>query len=388
MLAATRAAWLGVRRRPLRTLLTAVSLLIGVCTLVLVEGSSATIEQAMVQRAVLLSGPRTTVAVPLLAPDTTFDAVDWEAQIGRATADLGARVARLDRYGSINLTGADETVVAVDLVAAGSGLTGIRPFEVVDGTWFGADPLVPQLVLNRAARASLAAPAPQLALATRDGLGRLPALAVGVVDDGELSPVAYVATADAAALRRAGLVPVSRSVLVFAPEADQAELAARVTTLAATMGREASVGEITRIDQVDSFGDQLTTARDVFLAIALMALLVGSLGILNIGLATLHERAEEVALRRALGASRARVALMLVLESQLVAVVASVAAIGITTALVPVVLERLSAVPIDAPGLPVSAIAAGIAASMVAALVGSAAPSIKAARAPIASLLR
>ncbi len=52
--------------------------------------------------------------------------------------------------------------------------------------------------------------------------------------------------------------------------------------------------EVVRVDQEDEMARQLRSIALVFSIVAALSLVVGALGILNIGLATLRERGDEV----------------------------------------------------------------------------------------------
>lgn len=388
-----RIAWQGVRRRPLRSSLTAVSLLIGVMTVVLVQGSSALVQSATVRQAILANGPGTTMRVVLNETPGPAAAQEdwWLAHLKAVTADVEGRTAVTDSYPGITVVAENQDAVSLEMSVVSPSLREIRPFRVVSGSWFPAKPtssLAPEVVLNRTAGSLVDPSAGRVWLSTREGLGRIHVQITGIVDDGTGAPTAYLATGSAATLRRGGLVPAQRSLLVSSPSVSQTELRARVMGLGARSGRAAELGEVTRVDAVDQYADQLSTTRDIFLLIAVLSLLVGALGILNIGLATLKERAEELALRRALGATRRQILYVVLLESQLVALSAACCAVLMANLCVPLMLRRLSTTPVEFTGLPLTAVAIGVAASSLAALAGAAAPSIRAVRVPIATLLR
>ncbi len=382
-------AWLGVRRRALRSLLTAASLLIGVVTVVLVQGSGTLVQTATTERALLSAGPATTLGVPIDQPVRGLpdDQQWWTDRVRAATADSGARVAAVDRYSSASFVRAGAALPAMDLLAVGDGFRAIRPVRVQRGTWLGGPTLAPQVVVNVSGWSSLGAGG-GVDLSTRDGFGSLRMQVVGVVDDGVSDPTAYVSRASAPAMSRAGLEPVTRSLLVASSRLDGETLTTRLRSIGQFSVRSAEVGEVTRVDQMSQYDDQLATLRRVFLVIAALSLLVGSLGILNIGLATLVERSEELSLRRALGATKGQILAVMMLESQIVAWTAAAGAIVLAHFAVPAYLHQVTTVQVDSAGLPLGAVLLGVTASTAAAVVGGLAPSLRAARVPIASIMR
>ena len=76
--------------------------------------------------------------------------------------------------------------------------------------------------------------------------------------------------------------------------------------------------------------------RWVFLGLAALVLLIGVAGILNVGLATVGERVEEFALRRAVGTSRTLLAGIVLAETLLTGLLTAAAAIGVAAAAVPI----------------------------------------------------
>ncbi len=393
-------AWQGAARRKLRTVLTATSLTIGVLTLVVVQSAQSLVQEATLRQAILRDGPAATVRIGLTADAS---AQYWRDRVTHAVP--AARVAAYDGYPSTNLSKADGEPTAVDLLAVDPSLRQIRPFEIVAGSWLTEPHLAPQLVLNRAAAARLGSTAPEATApeatapeATAPGSaslasgsarvdapeGRLAVVVIGVIDDGEAGLNAYVAASAEPALAGVGLRPASRSLLLTA----NAINTGRLREIADIAGRGADIEDVSRVDTVNDFDDQLATQRRIFLAIAVLCLLVGSLGILNIGLSTLRERTEELALRRALGASRLAIATIMLLESQIVAVAAALTAVLAAFLAVPWFLTHLTSVHVSAPQPPLTAIAWGVSASALAALAGALTPSLRAAHVPIASLLR
>lgn len=384
-------AWQGVRRRPLRNALTSVSLLVGVLTIVLIEGASTTMNQAIVMDSVLDRGPATTmrVAVAEAALDPVQTADDWKRSLTAVTSDVPSRTAVvIDQPATAVWVGgrpaSDLTVQAVD-----PDIHGIRPFPVLTGAWFGPSTLAPQIVLNKAGWDTVGEAEGRIEVAAQDGSDRVTARVVGVIHDGNRAPNAYLNLADDGRWRSAAYRTGSVAVLVQSPSLDERTLHARVSGLASVSGRTGEIGEINRVDRIDDYDAQLGTSRRVFLAIAALSLLVGSLGILNVGLATLRERSDELSLRRSFGATRAHVVLIMMLESQIVAVGAAALAIALATAGAPLVFARIGPeYSFMSVGVPFSAVAIGLAASSLAALAGAVAPTVRAAKVPIASIMR
>jgi putative ABC transport system permease protein len=114
-------------------------------------------------------------------------------------------------------------------------------------------------------------------------------------------------------------------------------------------------------------------------------------GILNVGLATVGERVEEFALRRAVGTPRLLLAGIVLAETMITGLLTAAAAIGVAA----LALEQVGRfVPNDLPrtlqnmDFPWQAAVAGIIAGLVAGVLGGLIPAVRAARIPIATVMR
>ncbi len=148
--------------------------------------------------------------------------------------------------------------------------------------------------------------------------------------------------------------------------------------------------EIARADRVDQLAGRLHSLQRGFLVSAGVSMLVALLGLLNIGLASVRERSRELVVRRAIGATRARLFALVLLTALVIAVLAcavalTVAAIAIY-AVVPALLPNAS--PVAAPGFPWPAALAGLAVAVLTAVAGAVYPASVAARLDIAAALR
>jgi putative ABC transport system permease protein len=124
----------------------------------------------------------------------------------------------------------------------------------------------------------------------------------------------------------------------------------------------------------------------------IVVLVLGGLGVLNIGLVTVRQRIREIGVRRSFGASSGRVFSAVMLESVCATAVAGVIAVAASIVLVRnLPLQRLlnGGVPLaDNPGFPVAAAVEGlIAATAVGALAGLL-PAIIAVRAKVIDAIR
>jgi putative ABC transport system permease protein len=279
-----------------------------------------------------------------------------------------------------------------------SALTGdirqFRPFRSVSGEWldFSSDPsLSPRIVLNVEAAKGFAryqVPAEMyLDQATANPTPRI----IGVIDDGNPQPTAYTRADE---LRN--WVPPGAAggnygpglEMMLSPTAGEVEQLLRIRLAASGMPAEQI--QFSTIQARKEIARELALMRWIFLGMAGLVLLIGVAGILNVGLATVGERVEEFALRRAVGTSRLLLAGIVLAETLLTGLLTAAAAIGVSA----LGLTMASTLFGDQEQFlqdlvfPWQAGVAGVVAGLVAGLLGGLIPAIRAARIPIATVMR
>jgi putative ABC transport system permease protein len=427
----------GIRARKLRTLLSMLSLFLGVLAVVVVEAGAETARQAALTDLELTAGKDGTV-VMWVPPDARIlpGALDTVAGKPDVVAMLSTRAvigepdvtpineggAPFDQPGNGIAYGPPRGDIIVQCdqrgvcqkvqLGAGPqptkgqaieltlvGLTGdirqFKPFRPVSGQWldFSGDPrLSPGLILNKEAAKGFdryRVPA-QMHLdgASADPTPRI----LGVVDDGNQQPVAYVRADEllnwlpSAQLDGNGVGGLQLMMTPQAAPAIEQTLGAR----AAAIGVPADEFHTETIHSKQEVESRLALLNMIFLGLASMVLLIGVAGILNVGLATVGERVEEFALRRAVGTPRSLLAGIVLAETMLTGLFTAGAAIG-ASALALKVLSRLLASHtsyLTHLSFPWQAGVAGVIAGLVAGLLGGLIPAVRAARIPIATVMR
>ncbi|MDW5324925.1 ABC transporter permease [Plantactinospora sp. KLBMP9567] len=421
----------GIRARKMRTFLSMVSLFLGVLAVVVVQAGAETLERAQLANLALQVGKDGTRQAYLPAspesvrvsndtlanrPDavaiSTRQAIVGEPGVapinpGGAPFDQAGGYGGpggpvyCDQYGcrSISPGGDAGTPVpgqAIELTL--NTLTGdirqFKPFRRVSGQWLdftSAPSLAPRLVLNLEAAKGFnrhQVPAEmRIDGATANPTPRI----IGVVDDGNPQPVAYLRADELANWMPPATGPSEFSPglqVMMAPTAGELErlLVLRITAT----GIPADQIHFETIQARKEIARDLALIRWIFLGMASLVLLIGVAGILNVGLATVGERVEEFALRRAVGTSRLLLAGIVLAETLLTGLLTAAAAIG-ASALALSVAGTLFAD--QAPFLedmvfPWRAGVAGVIAGLVAGLLGGLIPAIRAARIPIATVMR
>ncbi|MFC6090787.1 ABC transporter permease [Saccharothrix lopnurensis] len=416
----------GIRARKLRTFLSMISLFMGVLAVVAVQAGSVIANRAVLEdvelqqgrdgtRQVYLSPEGRTVPVALEVLRGRTDAVavtTTRAIIGEPgvkPVNEGGGPVDEPAYGpamTCDATGcrplddgnADVPpgqAVELELVGLTGDIRPFRPFRPTGGRWldFTGDPsLSPGLVLNEhAARAFTRHRVPaemRLDGATHNPTPRF----VGVVDDGGYRPTAYVRADELLNwLPVSGLGDPRRGAglqVLISPAGAEVEHTLRARLLASGTREEAI--SATTVQTLERMSTQLSLMRWIFLGLAALVLLIGVAGILNVGLATVGERVEEFALRRAVGTPRLLLAGIVLAETLLTGLLTAALAIG-AAALALRVAGTLfgSRFPALAEvGFPWQAGVAGVIAGLVAGVLGGLVPALRAARIPIATVMR
>ena len=137
-------------------------------------------------------------------------------------------------------------------------------------------------------------------------------------------------------------------------------------------------------DALQARAEAQSTLTSIFLGLGAVALLVGGVGIANVMVISVLERRGEIGLRRALGATRAHIAVQFIAESSLLAFAggAGGAVLGGFATTVYAAVRHWSAV------VPVTTLAAALGAAVVVGAVAGVYPALRAARLSPAEALR
>lgn len=412
----------GIRSRKTRTLLSMVSLFLGVLAVVVVQAGASIAERATLADLELYEGLDGTTVMDMAGGSAKIGPIVVDTVTGRDDAvaltgmsaiigEPGVRpvnegaVPFDDSYGGVPPMNCDNTgcyeIPASELAPQGqaievrlTALTGdirkFRPYRPQSGEWldFGSMPsLAPKLVLNKEAAKGFERYKVPAEMRIPGSTSNLTPQFIGVIDDADSQPRAYVRMDELT-----HWVPVSKlvdpnwsevRVLMTTPTPVQQVLTSKLKAI----NVEANVYVInSRKDQQD----QLALLRMIFLAMAGLVLLIGVAGILNVGLATVGERVEEFALRRAVGTPRALLAGIVLAETLITGLLTSALAIAASAGALKVVVAVAGGSTPFLQGVvfPWDAGVAGVIAGLVAGVLGGLIPAIRAAGIPIATVMR
>ena len=409
----------GIRARKTRTLLSMVSLFLGVLAVVVVQAGASIADKALLSDIELTSAvDGTTIIGMSMQPkatavvlDTVHDRPDAVAMLGLAAiigepnvAPVNPGASPFDEnwgggmvcYGNGPCEPAAATAppgqaVEVRLTAMTADVRPFRPLRPKAGQWleFATMPsMAPRLVVNLEAAKGFERYKVPAEMRIGGATTNITPQFVGVVDDGDMQPRAYVRLDELNTwLPSANLADPNTGgemqVLVSQGSPVQQVLTAKLKGI----GAETWIETVDAKKQMES---ELKLLRLVFLAMAGLVLLIGVAGILNVGLATVGERVEEFALRRAVGTPRMLLAGIVLAETLLTGLFTAAVAIGVSAAGLKAVSVLLgdSEPFLQDMQFPWEAGIAGIIAGLVAGVLGGFVPALRAAGIPIATVMR
>lgn len=275
--------------------------------------------------------------------------------------------------------------------------TTMRHLAVADGRFLVESDrvrLAPAVVVNRGVLEALGGGG--MAAHRTVDLGGTTAVVVGVVDRGmgDDWPQAWMLPRDVVRVADAAGVPVMPSVQLEAwvPE-DAAEDAQRVLTrdLRAALP-DASVNAGRNDWRAFDGYDPLLPLQLTLVGTSAVILLLGALGLVTVAVVSIRQRVRELGIRRAFGASRARIFVAVMLESVVGTAVAG--AVGIALCIfayrLPAVQEVLTqgVGGVELPGFPMSAALVGLLVSVVVGAIAGSVPATIAVRAKVVEAIR
>ncbi|MGP9693539.1 ABC transporter permease [Brachybacterium sp. AOP25-B2-12] len=261
----------------------------------------------------------------------------------------------------------------------------------VAGRWFAdsdQDRLAPAIVVDETIYAELGSPdlGSEAIEVVGDGGVAASAVVIGVVPSSDSNPPTIYAPTQALDQFPAGSVPgqdgTSAQYLVWV-QPDQAD--AVMSALTERFGSDYTVGVSSM--QIDDF----KYLAYGIIGVAVVILLLGALGLVNIALVTIRYRVREIGIRRSYGATGLRIFFGVLMESVVATVVAGAIGIGGAIALVkaPFVTNFfLSLGLVQVPPFPVTAAVVGLVAAIVVGVLAGALPALIATRIKVIDAIR
>lgn len=399
-------AWQEVRVHRTRVLLSLIGVAVAVCSLTTVVALGAIVQQANQELSERSSGRPATLYVQAYRTDgSALDApamdTAWSEVVDRYQVSYASRVQSIQQLVPFSTGAAQVATQAVD-----QPYGEMHRVRMLEGEWFtsaDAAQLAPQLIVNEVFWDRMGRPPleshPLVALggqgvpnaASGIPAGGVTAVVVGVTPaaDYELEPSMFMLAGQLQAMQDAATGERGSSAVAVDPYGGGApqtqyemwippELADQLTTLikrdlAGSLGEGVEVNA-NRQDWAQYGDDPFLVTKMVVIGIAVLVLLLGALGLVNIALVTVKQRVREIGIRRSFGATASRVFFAVMMESVVATVVAG--AVGVAVSIIAVQSPAMrdligQGMVSDFPPFPVDAAITGlIAATAVGALAG------------------
>lgn len=385
-----------LKAHPWRACLSGFSLLIGVLAVVAIFTIGEITAEVFIAASEQREGRRITATADCKLREPTAERVRASVDAATVVTASGGGAALVGRpvSGAVAdpaTASLGQPMEAADVILVAGRLDSIRRLPIVAGRWLDGRADFPiELTLNRLAAAKWGGVGTQLAVLASPEHPPVRAVVVGVTADGRSERNVYMAMPALLNAQPGSISDGLVSIYLHHRTADLDRLT-QVAQLMANAGAcDLAPGRLNRVDTVDLLLGQLRTQQRAFLGVALLALLVAAVGMLNIGLASITERARELVVRRAVGATRAAILSQILIAALVVGVVAACLAILIAAGgvqwWVPRNIPPESA--IVPPSVPWTAMLWGTVAAATTTLVGASIPAVVAARLDIATALR
>ncbi|WP_245635893.1 ABC transporter permease [Herbiconiux solani] len=408
-LGAVLEAWQELRVHRTRVLLSLIGVAVAVCSLTTVVALGAIVQQANQELSERSSGRPATLYVSAYATDgSTIDAeaLDraWDETVARYGIDYASRVVSSGQSIPF-VTG----VVQVGTQAVDQPYGEMHRVRISEGHWFSTadeQALAPALVVNsvfweRLGRPDLATH-PTVTLGGEKGAT---AVVVGVTPAAtyETEPSMFMLASQLATVQAAqpaadpSADPYSgfgggqtQYEMWIPPELAEPLLAAVQRDIQAALGDGAQV-DVYRQDYAQYGDDPFLVTKLVVGGIAVLVLLLGALGLVNIALVTVKQRVREIGIRRSFGATAGRVFFAVMMESVVATVAAGVVGVMAAVLLVqsPIVHDVVGqGMVTDFPPFPVEAALLGLAAATGVGALAGLLPALVAVRVKVIDAIR
>lgn len=392
-------AWSELRVHRGRVLLSLIGVGVAVCALTAVVAAGTIAEQALRETSERSGGRAATMSVNAYNPTgAQIPVADVRAAFQEAVARYDIRYASEHGYSQQQIRFPDgRRLVSIETVAVPFGE--MHRVETISGAWFtDADErrLAPALVVNQRFWELIGSPDLRThPIVTLTGSATdVTAVVVGVTPSSsfETDPTAFMLASQALAL----LGPADQEMYgtpqfeVWVPPGISEELGQRLSAdISGQLGKDVQV-DVYRNDFAEQNAESLHQVQLLVGGIALLVLLLGALGLVNIALVTVRARIREIGIRRTFGATAGRVFFAVMMESVVATVAAGVVGVMLAILLIrnPLTIDFIAQGVSDVPPFPMDAALIGLAAASAVGALAGLVPALVAVRVKVIDAIR
>ncbi len=393
-------AWTELRIHRTRVLLSLIGVAVAVAAITSVVGLGQIAQQASVEQMERNSGRPATLYIGAFRTDGNPGDIDQVNEAFATTVDR-YRIDFASRNGYITARVQLPGAGVVDLFgqAVDADYGSMHRLRLMEGEWFTEadnNRLAPAVIINEWFWKQIGSPD----LATHPtvvllGENDVTAVVVGVTpspewDQGPTAIMLYSAYERITPPAIMAMSPPSYEMWIPPELSDQlSPLVQR--DIAGSLGEDYQV-DVSRQDYLafDGADDNLLVLKLLIGGGAVLVLLLGALGLVNISLVTVRQRIREIGIRRSFGATAGRVFFAVMMESIVATFVAGVVGVIIAILLVrlPIVQNVVSSGVEDVPAFPLEAAGLGILAAVVVGAIAGLLPALVAVRVKVIDAIR
>lgn len=390
-------AWGELRVHRLRVLLSLIGVAVAVAALTSVVGIGSMVQQAMTETYERQSGRPAT----LYAGAYSEQGLPIDGAKAAAAFDQVIDRYKIDWASSVTNTGMQvqfrDGVSYVNIVAVDSDYGTMHRVQLSAGQWFvpeDAHRLAPALVVNQKFYERLGKPSlsthPTVTLV---GEQQTTGVIVGVYPSSEFEDSsAYLLNSAYAKIVSPTVAAMSPPQWEFwvPPELSEQLASLLQRDLSGALGTGFMV-DVSRQDyQAWGQEDPLGPLKLMVTGVAILVLILGALGLVNISMVTVRQRIREIGIRRSFGATSGRVFFAVMLESVVASFVAGVIGVAIAIIVVenPTVQEFVAQGLTDMPTFPMEAAVVGLAAATGVGAIAGLLPALVAVRVKVIDAIR
>jgi len=395
-------AWAELRIHKTRVLLSLIGVAVAVAAITSVVGVGAIAQQALTENNEKNGGRPALIAVNAYndASGQPVAGDDLAAAVATTAARYSVDYASWNNYTPVSAQFANG-VAPVDGRAVNVDYGVMHRVEIAEGRWFvDADEarLAPAIVVNDAFWKLLGSPD----LATHPVAeiladGTVSAVVIGVLPpsgyefDSPQMSILYSAWQRIAPPAVDSNFGASPTYELWVPPEIADELVPLIQRDIAGSFDKGVTAQVNRQDYLSyQDGDPLLPVKLVIGGVAVLVLLLGALGLVNISLVTVRQRIREIGIRRSFGATAGRVFFAVMMESVVATLAAGVVgvAVAITVVQNPWVRSQVGQGVQDLPAFPIEAAVIGLAASALVGALAGLLPALVAVRVKVIDAIR